>query len=107
MVQVEEVKRKNHFQGRFKEPCKKRPILEGVPFKQLSHEVSMGLEVLFLIKEVEDVIWSGVGGKSLGTYGFNLSFYKACWEILKGDIMRFMNVIDWNSKVPKAVNASF
>jgi hypothetical protein len=58
-------------------------------------------------EEVRDIIWSCDGNKSPGPDGFNLNFFKACWTIVKSDVMAFLLEFHANSVLPKAVTASF
>jgi hypothetical protein len=40
--------------------------------------------------EVKDIIWSCDGKKSLGPDRFNINFLKACWDIVKIDVLAFL-----------------
>lgn len=73
----------------------------------MSLEERLGLDAPFIVDEVKEVIWSGVGDKSPGPDGFNLGFFKSYREILKDDVLRFVNEIYWNVKVPKDATTSF
>jgi hypothetical protein len=61
----------------------------------------------FAEDEVRDTIWSCDGNKSPGPDGFNLNFYKACWPIVKHDLMAFFTEFHANAFLPKAMTASF
>ncbi|MCI11439.1 LINE-1 reverse transcriptase like, partial [Trifolium medium] len=63
--------------------------------------------VPFSIDEVREVIWSCDGNKCPGPDGFNFNFLKACWDILKGDIMDFLHEFHSSAHLPKAITASF
>ncbi|MCH80924.1 LINE-1 reverse transcriptase like [Trifolium medium] len=78
---------KDHFSKHFSEEWSNRPFLQE--------------------EEVKDVIWSCDGNKSPGPDGFNLNFFKACWSIVKDDVMAFLREFHVNSILPKAVTASF
>lgn len=53
------------------------------------------------------MVWSSNGEKSPDLVGFNLAFFKACWDIVKGDLLRF--VIDFfvKTSLPRVVVTSF
>ncbi|MCI03311.1 LINE-1 reverse transcriptase like, partial [Trifolium medium] len=61
----------------------------------------------FSLEEVREVIWSCDGNKCPGPDGFNFNFLKACWEIIKGDIMAFLFEFYNTASLPKAFTASF
>lgn len=64
-------------------------------------------EAPFLLDDIKSVVWEGAGDKSSGPYGFNLGFSKACWDIVKGGLMRAVEEFHRYTRVPKAVIASF
>jgi hypothetical protein len=43
------------------------------------------LESPFLIEEIDTIIKELPNGKSLGPYGFNSDFMKACWNVISAD----------------------
>ncbi|GAU45905.1 hypothetical protein TSUD_280460 [Trifolium subterraneum] len=47
------------------------------------------------------------GNKSPGPDGFNLNFFKACWPIVKHEVLAFLNEFHDSAHLPKAVTASF
>ncbi|GAU51106.1 hypothetical protein TSUD_141480 [Trifolium subterraneum] len=58
-------------------------------------------------EEVRETVWSCDGNKSPGPDGFNINFFKACWSIVKDDVMAFQNEFHHNAHLPKAITASF
>ncbi|GAU13743.1 hypothetical protein TSUD_82520 [Trifolium subterraneum] len=106
---VDEIKGfvKNFFENNFKERWENRPNLNGVPFSSLSETDNLLLLAPFSIDEVREVIWSSDGNTCPGPDGFNFNFLKACWEIIKGDIMEFLHEFHCNATLPKAITASF
>lgn len=52
-------------------------------------------------------MWSCEGNKSPGPDGFNFTFFKSCWEVVEGDIVRFMNEFHANGVLPRAITSSF
>ena len=95
------------FENRFYEPEPVRPTLDGIQFNRLSYEDSVDLEVSFSAEEIKDIIWNYDGNKSPGTDGFNFNFLKTCWNILKDDILNFVNEFHRGGLLPKAVTSSF
>jgi hypothetical protein len=61
----------------------------------------------FSLEEVKEVIWCSDGNKSPGPDGFNFKFLKVCWDIIKHDIMNFLNEFFGSATLPKAFTASF
>ncbi|MCI06375.1 cysteine-rich receptor-like protein kinase, partial [Trifolium medium] len=95
------------FWEHFSEEWNNRPFLQGIDFSMLSAEDNASLLVPFEEEEVRDVIWSCDGNKSPGPDGFNLNFFKACWSIVKNDVMAYLHEFHANAILPKAVTASF
>lgn len=58
-------------------------------------------------EEVSEVINEMKNGKALGLDGFNIEFFKACWETVKHDIVEVVEDSRRSKKVLKALNASF
>lgn len=69
--------------------------------------MNLGLDAPFIVDEVKEVIWSGVGDKSPDPDGFNPGFFKSYREILKDGVLRFVNEIYWNVKVRKDATTYF
>jgi hypothetical protein len=110
MVQgVQEIKQevKDHFSKQFTEEWSNRPFLEGINFSSLSAEDNAFLLEPFLEEEIRETIWSCDGNKSPGPDGFNLNFLKACWYIVKDDVVAFFKEFHKNAILPKALTASF
>lgn len=79
----------------------------GVPF-QLHDKVDRDmLEEPFSLEELRAVISESVWDKIIGLYGFNLFFYKACWDIVKVDLLRVVEEFYCVSCMPKAITSSF
>ncbi|MCI02122.1 LINE-1 reverse transcriptase like, partial [Trifolium medium] len=97
----------DHFSNHFSEEWNNRPFLQGIDFSMLSAEDNASLLVPFEEEEVRDFIWSSVGNKSPGPDGFNLNFFKACWSIVKNDVMAYLHEFHANVVLPKVVTASF
>lgn len=61
----------------------------------------------FTEEEVRNVVWECDDSKSPGPDGFNMGFFKACWDTVKGDIMRMMLEFHENGKLVRGLNASY
>lgn len=53
------------------------------------------------------MVSSSVGDKIPRPDGFNLSFFKSCWEIMQNDMVGFINNFYSNKRIPKTVTSSF
>lgn len=107
--QVDEVKKsaKEFFETTYIEPHGNRPLLEGVPFKELSLKERHSLTKSFNLKEVKEVIWFSASDRSAGPDEFNTTFFKGCWEVRKVDLLKFVNEFYTKGKTPRAVTSSF
>lgn len=61
----------------------------------------------FTEDEIKDAVWECEGAKSLGPDRFNLEFFKSCWDIVKGDLLRMMKEFHANGKLARGCNTSF
>ncbi|MGV7343263.1 hypothetical protein PJI17_31695, partial [Mycobacterium kansasii] len=66
-----------------------------------------GLESRFLIEEVKGAVDSLVGGKAPGPDGFPMIFFQTFSNILKKDVMDFMNEFYDRGRISKSLGASF
>ncbi|GKV04742.1 hypothetical protein SLEP1_g16855 [Rubroshorea leprosula] len=84
----EEVAR--YFQSLFIEERWKRPKLDGVSFKQISQEDNELLTKVFSEEEVKEAVWDCDSAKSPGPDGFNFRFIKEMWEVIKPEVIAFI-----------------
>jgi hypothetical protein len=77
-----------------------------VIFPQLSEMDRISLVEPFSEEEVKEVVQQCEGNKSYGPDGFNFSFVKKFWHIIKDDILRCVKDFQWNCSFPRGCNAS-
>lgn len=98
---------KIYFEDRFREENICRPVLDGVSFRSISEANNDFLTAPISVEEVKEVVWECDDNKSPGPDGFNLNFYKSCWDLVAKDVMGFMIEFLATGTVPKAICASF
>ncbi|MCH83902.1 cysteine-rich receptor-like protein kinase, partial [Trifolium medium] len=76
----------NYFKNHFEASATIRPKLDEVPFSLLSEEENCALTATFSLEEIQKVVMESDGNKSPGPDGFNFTFLKSCWDIIKGEI---------------------
>eukprot|EP00253_Pinus_taeda_P024397 PITA_24397 len=100
-----------HFKGIKKEnnldidQCIKE-ITKNIP-KMVSREDNFNLNKLVTKEEVSEVIRDMHNGKALGPNGFNVDFFKACWNVVKQDILNVVEDSRRSRTILKALNTSF
>ncbi|KAI5445364.1 hypothetical protein KIW84_013555 [Lathyrus oleraceus] len=95
------------FSPKFLELMVQSPKLHGVAFNRLSKADNNMLEEPFTMEELKDVIWNSNGEKSMRPHGFNMGFYKKCWEIVKDALFGCVSEFYLNSILPKSITTSF
>uniref|UniRef100_A0A2N9IH31 Reverse transcriptase domain-containing protein n=1 Tax=Fagus sylvatica TaxID=28930 RepID=A0A2N9IH31_FAGSY len=84
-----------------------RPFLDGLPFSSISSEEASWLERPFEEEEISKVVRNMNGDKAPDPDGFPMSFYHACWPILRGDVLAvFSEFYEYGSFV-RSLNATF
>eukprot|EP00253_Pinus_taeda_P009717 PITA_09717 len=73
----------------------------------VSREDNYNLNTPVYEEEVSDVLKEMQNGKVLGPDGFNVDFFKACWSIVKHDILNVVEDSMRNKTFLKALNTSF
>ncbi|XP_057779790.1 uncharacterized protein LOC130998388 [Salvia miltiorrhiza] len=61
----------------------------------------------FDLDEIKEAVWSCCGHKSPGPDGFNFTFWRAAWHVVKEDLLQVLKEFHENGKIPKGGNASF
>ena len=109
-AKIEEVLVK-HFQGIAKETCYDREKFIGNFTKQIPRlvfrEDNFNLNKPVTEEEVNEVLKEMQNGKAPGPDGFNVDFIKACWNIVKQDILNVVEDSRMNRTILKTLNTSF
>ena len=84
-----------------------RPTLDGTPFQTISQQQNSELVAPFSEEEVRGAIWDCGSDKSPGPNGINFNFIKKFWQLIKSDILRFLDEFYANGIFPRGCNASF
>jgi hypothetical protein len=61
----------------------------------------------FSEEEICNVIWSMEPDKAPGPDGFSIHFYRACWDIIKSDLLRMIKAFHHRAKVGGNTNSTF
>lgn len=81
---------KKYFERRFLEDFEDRLKLDGIEINHLSSKDNLMLTSFFKEEEVKEAICDCGSQKSHCLNGYTFLFIKEFWELLKGDIMRFL-----------------
>jgi len=61
----------------------------------------------FTLEEVKEALWDCDSFKCPGPDGITLGFVKDFWDVLKGDVMRFLVELHRNGRLAKGINSTF
>eukprot|EP00253_Pinus_taeda_P004077 PITA_04077 len=100
-----------HFRGIAKETILDRDhfirdLTRHIP-KLVTREDNFNLNRPVTKEEVSKVIKEMQNGKAPGPDGFNVDFFKACWNIVKQDILNVVEDSRMNRTILKMLNTSF
>lgn len=59
-------------------------------FRMLKEKEVRKLEEPFLREEIKEAVWSLDESKAPSPNGFNMCFYRKCWNIVKEDLFKMM-----------------
>ncbi|KAK5837222.1 hypothetical protein PVK06_013032 [Gossypium arboreum] len=76
-------------------------------FKKLSEETTSKLELPFTLEEIKEAVWSCDELKAPGLVGFNMCFFKGCWQLVREDLFNMMIEFFRTGKLKKSINSSF
>eukprot|EP00253_Pinus_taeda_P027848 PITA_27848 len=100
-----------HFRDISKENFSEREpfiknLTEHIP-KLVSKEDNCNLNSPVTEQEISEVLKEMQNGKAPGPDGFNVDFFKSCWNIVKRDIVDIVKDSRRNKTILKALNTSF
>ena len=98
---------RSFFMRCFQEPEQVRQRLDGIPFQTIESHQSDMLEERFKEEEVKRAVWECESEKSLGPDGINFKFIKSFWDLIRPDVLRFLDEFYTNGCFPRGCNASF
>ncbi|KAH1083989.1 hypothetical protein J1N35_023750 [Gossypium stocksii] len=75
--------------------------------KMLKEAEALKLEVPFYMEEIKEVVWSCDKNKAPGPDGFNLCFFRKCWEVVQKDLLEMMAEFYKTGKLERSINSSF
>lgn len=76
-------------------------------FEKVSDQQNIILIERFSIEEIDDILGHCDGDKSLGPDGFNFSFFKSCWYLLKENVFQMFLEFYSNARLPKCLSSNF
>jgi hypothetical protein len=96
-----------YFSNLLTESAHQRPKLDGLEFPCLDSLEAVWLERPFQEEEVFQALLSMEVDKAPGPNGFAISFFRACWSIVKVDLMNFFHKFHEYQRFVKSLNATF
>ncbi len=84
-----------------------RLLLDGLAFSSISPEEASWLERPFEEEEICKVVSNMNGDKAPGLDGFPMSFYHACWPILRSDVLAVFSEFHEYGSFVRSLNATF
>ena len=98
---------KQSFMKRFEESSFERSRLDGVEFKIINQKENAKLVARFEEDEVRATVWECGSSKNPGLYGLNFKFIKKFWNVMKMNVLHFLDEFHANGRFRKGNNASF
>lgn len=95
------------FSNIFKEKDHHMPLLTSTNLRQRSKGDNISFTSLFLEDEIKDAVWNCDENKNPGPNRFNFKCIKRCWDLVKEDVVAFVNQFYAREKVPKVITTSF
>ena len=95
------------YQALYAEDTGYRPKLDGLDFTPIKAEEAAWLECPFEEDEITAVVRSMNGDKSPSPDGFPMTFYHACWHIIKDDLLAVFRELYTEGSIEKSINATF
>ncbi|MCI28890.1 cysteine-rich receptor-like protein kinase, partial [Trifolium medium] len=84
-----------------------RPNLDGMTFNCLAEEDVAILSASFSATEIEVAVAPSNGNKSPGPDGFNFSFFKRLWDLIKGEVGVMFDQFFSSANLPRSFSSYF
>jgi hypothetical protein len=97
----------NYFTNHFMNRSSIHPNLDGVSFPSLTSDDNYLLSAPFSLEEIFEVVKESDGNKSPGPDGFNFSFLKTCWDLIKGEVRIMFDQFHGIGSLPKSFLSYF
>lgn len=97
----------DYFSNLFQEDETNRPIFQNLDFRKLNASQASELITPFSHMEIDQAVASCNPTKSPGPDGFNFSFIKAAWEVIKTDVYEIIQKFWEKGDLPKGCNVAF
>ena len=97
----------DYFRNHFSEAFVDCPTIDGVAFPCISEVVGGGMVVPFSEEEIRSVVVEFDGVRSPSPDGFNFSFYKRFWDLLKGEVGIMFNQFFHSATLPQSFSSYF
>eukprot|EP00253_Pinus_taeda_P010704 PITA_10704 len=81
-------------------------FLSNIP-SLVTTDLNDGLLKPFIEKEIVEVIWSMEPDKAPRPDGFTIHFYRACWNVIKLDLLNMVKAFQKKAKVGGCTNSTF
>lgn len=98
---------KHHYSAHFAKRQVCCPQLLQLNFNQITQEQGAELIDEFSEEEIRHAVWECESSKSPGPDGFNFFFIKEFWEVIKKDIIAYIQEFHKNGKLVRGINCSF
>ncbi|XP_071717856.1 uncharacterized protein [Rutidosis leptorrhynchoides] len=84
-----------------------RPSMEGLLYPSISSDEAVALELPKAESEIHEAILECGSTKAPGPDGFNMRFFKKCWDIVKDDLVEAIKWFWEHGEISRGCNASF
>ena len=91
----------------YTEDAGRRPLLDDLHFSSISYDEACWLERPFEEEEIFQAVSNMNGNKAPGPDGFPMSFFHACWPILRADLLAVFSEFHEFGSFQRSLNATF
>lgn len=95
------------FSEKFKEKTPIRPKFTSSLFRSISSQTAQELESVISLEEVKSAVWNCGSERAPGPDGFTFKFLKTFWDIISGDVMKFIRHFEEHGHLGRGCNSSF